>query len=97
MKLSLYYKTLFKLKNRGCPMDTKMFLNSYLPGNDYGFSRNIDSSAKLRTNKWTYYFFDKPYLLTLHVDASGAESLVPKLDYQAKEKMGTLSFLLSSH
>jgi len=93
---ALYLVKLQKLKSRGCPVDPQMFLTPYRPGKDYFFSRTIEGAAKLRKTKWTYYFFSKPYLLTLKTNAGMSESLKPKLFYQAEEKMGTLSSLLSS-
>ena len=95
-RLGLFYGKLVNLKNRGCPLDPRLFLNPYQLGTDYGFKRNMDGSAILRIKKWTYYFSDRPYLLTLKIDASGAEAIIPRLSYQAEEKGAILSSLLSS-
>lgn len=94
--LTLYGLKLHKLMKRGCPLDPRMLLTAYELGADFGYSRTLEGAAKLRKKKWTYYFIDRPYVLSLTVDATQAESLWPKVEYQAEEKMGTLSSLLSS-
>lgn len=95
-KLPVYFAKLSKLKNRGCPLDPRMLQTPYTLGKDWGFEREMSGAAKLRGKEWTYYFLDKPYLLTLKVDAERSEAVMPKIGFRAEEKMGTLSSLLSS-
>ncbi len=92
----LYLSKLNKLKHEGCPVDPQMFLTPYQLGNDFMFSRTNEGVAKIRKSTWTHYFLERPYLLTLTVNAAKGESLQPKIDYRAEEKMGTLSSHLSS-
>ena len=92
----LYFDKIRDLKKRGCPIDPQIYLNPYELGSDYGFRRTLEGTAKIRKTKWTYHFLEKPYFLTLKVDAARAESLYPRVDYLAEEKTGTLSSLLSS-
>lgn len=94
--LAIYESKLVKLKQRGCPLDPRLLISPYELGKDFGYTRTFEGAAKLRKKTWTYYFIDQPYVLSLTVDASKAESMWPKLDYRAEEKMGTLSSLLSS-
>lgn len=94
--LPLYLAQLNRLRNKGCALDPRMFQTPYKLGKDWGYEREAAGNAKLRGKEWTYYFLDKPYLLTLKVNAWKAESLMPKIEFQAEEKMGTLSSLLSS-
>lgn len=96
MSTAPYFTKLAKLKRRGCPIDPQMLLTPYILGSDFGFKRTLEGAAKQRKSKWTYYFFSKPYLLTLNVDLSQNEALNPEPLYQAKEKMGILSSHLSS-
>jgi hypothetical protein len=94
--LALYSSKLAKLKLKGCPLDPQMVLNPYKLGGDFGFQRSLGGGAILRSKKWTYYFLDRPYLLTLEIDATRSESLMPKLSFWATEKGAILSSLLSS-
>ena len=94
--LAPYYAKLAELKNRGCPLDPRMIQTPYKLGAEYGFERGATGEAKLRGKDWTYYFIAKPYVLSLKIDASRSESFRQKIGYQAEEKMGTLSSLLSS-
>lgn len=95
-KLGLFYGKLKSLKTKGCPLDPQLLLNPYQIGSDYGFKRDSEGAAILRKRTWTYYFLDKPYLLTLKIDASGSNAIRPKITYQAEEKGAKLSSLLSS-
>jgi hypothetical protein len=94
--LALYSSKLAKLKLKGCPLDPQMILNPYKLGSDFGFQRSLAGEAILRSKQWTYYFLDRPYLLSLEIDATRSESLMPKLTYRATEKGAILSSLLSS-
>jgi len=92
----LYFNKVRDLKKRGCPIDPRIYLNPYELGSDYGFKRTLDGAARIRKTKWTYHFLEKPYFLTLNVDAAEAEALYPKVEYRVEEKLETLSSLLSS-
>lgn len=94
--LGVYGAKLRELKGKGCPIDPQMLLTPFKIGKDYGFQRSMDGAALLRNKTWTYYFLDRPYLLTLKIDASKVEAIIPKLSYQAEEKGAILSSLLSS-
>jgi hypothetical protein len=94
--LGIFEGKLIKLKGQGCSLDPRLFVTPYELGKDFGYTRTLEGAAKLRKKKWTYYFIDRPYGLSLTVDATGAEGFMPKIKYQAEEKMGTLSSLLSS-
>lgn len=87
---------LYSLAKKGCPIDPRMYSSPYEVGTDYGFKRTMEGAAKLRKKEWTYYFLDRPYLLSLKVNAENSESLWPKIYYQAEEKGAMLSSLLSS-
>jgi hypothetical protein len=94
--LAVYGTKLTKLKIIGCPLDPQMVLNPYRLGSDFGFQRKLGGEAILRSKKWTYYFLERPYLVTLKISAERAESIMPKLAFQAEEKGAILSSLLSS-
>ena len=93
--LAAYAAKLVELKGKDCPLDPQMLLTPYQLGSDYGFKRSMDGAAIIRKKTWTYYFLDRPYLLTLKIDASQVEAIIPKLSYQAEEKGAILSSLLS--
>jgi len=95
-RLGLYIKKINQLRSKGCPLDPRVVLTPHKLGTDYGFARNLDGSAIIRITKWTYYFLEKPYLLTLKIDAAAIEGIVPKVIYRTEEKGAMLSFLLSS-
>jgi len=94
--LGLYEAKVITLTQNGCPLDPQMILNPYQLGSDYGFKRNFDGAALLRSKTWTYYYLEKPYLLTLKVDATGINGVMPRITYRAEEKGAILSSLLSS-
>jgi hypothetical protein len=94
LKLALYLKTLANLRARKCSTDPRMFLTPFQISK--GFSRDHHGAAKLREEKWTYYFLSKPYLLQIEINASAFESLEPNIEYKAEEKGAKLSSLLSS-
>lgn len=95
IRLVAYLKTLSKLKAKSCPLDPRMLLTPFKVGSRL-LKRDADGAAELKEEKWTYYYLSKPYFLSLEVNASEFESVKPKIDYVAEEKMGTLSSLLSS-
>ena len=96
MTLAAYTTKISQIKLKGCPLDPHMVLNPYQLGTDSGFQRSLGGEAILRSKKWTYYFLERPYLLSLEVDGSRSEGIFPKLIYRAKEKGAILSSLLSS-
>ncbi len=95
IRLVSYLQTLSNLKRKSCPQDPRMLITPFKLGNRL-LMRDSDGGAELKKEKWTYYYFLKPYFLSLEVDASGFENPKPKIQYAAEEKMGTLSSLLSS-
>lgn len=90
-----YLKTLAGLKAKSCPLDPRMYISPFIPGPRL-FKRDFHGAIKLKETKWTYYYFSKPYLLSLEVNASSFESFHPKMKYITAEKGAKLSSLLSS-
>jgi hypothetical protein len=92
--LILYYKKLAELKGKGCPLDPRMVLTPFeLAGN--GYKRGMDDRALIRSEKWTYIYLSKPYLLSLEVQTNGMEAINPNIKFIAEEKGAKLSSLLS--
>jgi hypothetical protein len=92
--LIFYYKKLNELKGKGCTLDPRMALTPFeLSGK--GYKRGLDDRALIRSEKWTYIYLSKPYLLTLEVQAAGMEAINPRIRYIAEEKGAKLSSLLS--
>ncbi len=85
-----YLKTLAGLKGKGCPLDPRMFLTPFRQ------NRDAEGALILRSHRWTYVFFQKPYSLSLAVDAAAMDALDPRLGYRSSEKGAKLSSLLSS-
>ncbi len=94
-RLVLYLKKLADLRGRKCSTDPRMFLTPFKLGSRL-LKRDAHGAAELREEKWTYYYLSKPYLLQIEINASGFESLKPKLTYKSEEKAARLSSLLSS-
>jgi hypothetical protein len=95
VSLAAYVAKIIELKKKDCPLDPQMVLTPFLfTGAQY--KRGLDDVALLRRSTWTYFYFEKPYLLTLKVDASHFQRISPQIIYQAEEKGATLSSLLSS-
>ena len=94
-RLVSYLKTLSDIKRRGCPLDPRMLITPFKLGRGM-IERDSLGAARLREEQWTYYFFQKPYLLDLSIKAQGWEQLRPRLQYQAREKAAKLSSLWSS-
>ena len=93
--LVTYMAKIIEFKKKACPLDPQMALTPFLlTGAQY--KRGLDDVALLRKSTWTYFYFEKPYLLTLKGDASQFERISPKIIYRAEEKGATLSSLLSS-
>ncbi len=92
--LVLYYKKLAELKSRGCPLDPRMVLTPFEVSGK-GYKRGLDDRALIRSEKWTYIFLSKPYLLTLEIQSRGYEAINPRIKYIAEEKGAKLSSLLS--
>jgi hypothetical protein len=95
-ELARYETQISKLKARGCPIDPQLILTPYKIGTDLGFQRRHDGSAIRRKQEWTYYFLEKPYLLTLKVNTTKNESIRPKILYESMERGAILSYHLSS-
>jgi hypothetical protein len=95
LQLAIYLKRLAKITRQGCKFDPRMFTTPFHLSLE-GYARNPDGSAKMRSEKWTYYFINVPYVLTLKVDAQELEKLEPKINYQAQDSGGIPSFLFSS-
>lgn len=95
VRLVSYLTTLASIKRKGCPVDPRMFKTPFALGSRL-LKRDSEGVAILKEEKWTYYYFSKPYFLSLEVNASGYQSVKPIIQYVAEEKMGTLSSLLSS-
>lgn len=94
LKLATYLKTLSKIRKKGCPLDTRIFLTPFKLSTS-GYQRDAEGAAILRSKKWNYYFLSKPYLLSLNIDASSYESVRPNIIYMSEEKGARLSSLLS--
>jgi hypothetical protein len=95
-ELARYETQISKLKARSCPIDPQLILTPYKIGTDLGFQRSHDGSAVRRKQEWTYYFLEKPYLLSLKVNTTKNESIRPKILYETMEKGAILSSHLSS-
>jgi hypothetical protein len=95
-ELARYETQISKLKARGCPIDPQLILTPYQLGTDLGFQRSSGGSAIKRKQEWTYYFLEKPYLLSLKVNTTKNESIRPKILYETREKGAILSSHLSS-
>ena len=91
-----YLKTLKDLKDKSCPIDPRMFITPFKLGTRL-LKRDNEGAAILKEEKWTYYYFSKPYLLSLQVKPGNWEKVHPKINYKATEKAGKLSSLLSSY
>ncbi len=94
-RLVSYLKTLKDLSGKSCPLDPRMFITPFKLGGTL-LKRDGNGAALLREEKWTYYYFSKPYLLSIKIDAKKWEAISPKIRYQAEEKAAKLSSLLSS-
>ncbi len=93
--LSKYLFKISALKSKGCPIDPQSFMTPFLfEGMKY--RRGLQEEIILRKHQWTYIFFEKPYILTVKIDATRFENPHPEISYQAKETGGMWSFLFSS-
>lgn len=95
-ELARYETQITRLKARGCPIDPQLILTPYQLGTDLGFQRSSGGAAIKRKQEWSYYFLEKPYVLTLKVNTTKNESIKPKILYETTEKGAILSSLLSS-
>lgn len=95
-KLLWYLKNLKQINAKGCPIDPRMYLTPFEIG-DRLLKRSPEGAAKLKEDQWDYYFFLRPYFLTLNVNSSQWEAIHPKLKTKAQEKLGKLPSHLSSH
>jgi hypothetical protein len=91
-----FLKKMAQLKSRSCPMDPRIFITPFkLAG--YGYQRDADSTATLRSSKWSYQYVSFPYSLSVDWDASHYLGLSPRLKRISKENGGKLSSILSSY
>lgn len=90
-----YLKSLKDLKDKRCPLDPRMFITPFKLGSHL-LKRDSEGAVILKEEKWTYYYFSKPYLISLEVNAGKWEKVLPRISYQSEEKAGKLSSLLSS-
>lgn len=94
ISLPLYLHKLHQIKKNKCTLDPRMYMTPYELGG-MGYKRGISGSAKLRKMKWTYYYLNLPYALSMEIDALNQEQLAPKIKYKTTES-GVKSFSLSS-
>lgn len=94
IRLISYLKTLRDLKGKSCPLDPRMFITPFQIGTRF-LNRDSEGAAQLRANEWTYYYFQKPYLVSLTVKANGWEKIKPDATYFTEERAAKLSSLLS--
>lgn len=90
-----YLKTLNDLRRKSCFLDPRMFMTPVKLGSRL-LQRDADGASILRNDEWTYFYFSKPYFLTIKVNATGWESVKPKINYISEEKLAKLSSRLSS-
>jgi hypothetical protein len=91
-----YLKKVGELHSRGCPLDPRVLQTPFqLTG--LGYKRALDSSARLRNEKWTYHYVSFPYALSVDWDASGFESIRPAFVRISRENGARLSSILSSY
>lgn len=92
LELVLHLQTLAKLKKKGCPVDPRMFKTPFLLGAT-GYMRDQLSVARLRSDEWSYYFLQKPYLLKLSINGRQHNRMKPLLDSRVTESEVMSSFL----
>lgn len=91
-----YLKKMAEMKSRNCPMDPRIFITPFhLAG--FGFQRSADSTAQLRSSKWTYHYVSFPYSLSTDWDANNFEAINPRLKRISRENAARLSSILSSY
>lgn len=91
-----YLKKMAELKSRSCPMDPRIFITPFhLAG--YGYQRSADSTAQLRSTKWSYQYVSFPYSLSVDWDANNFEAINPRLKRISRENGAKLSSILSSY
>lgn len=93
-KLLSYMNTLRVLKGKGCFLDPQLFITPFML-NAVGYQRDNEGAALIRKTKWTYFYLEKPYLLSHEIDLGGFQSLKPKITSVTKEKAAVLSSLWS--
>jgi hypothetical protein len=94
-KLASYLLGLGRLKKKGCPLDPRIIQTPFALGNNF-LKRDAHGAAILRKEKWNYFYFLRPYLLDLQVNASRWEGPRPKISYEALDNGVMFSFLSSS-
>jgi hypothetical protein len=94
-KLISHLNTLRRMKQKGCFLDPQLFITPFML-NAVGYQRDNEGAALLRKTKWTYYYLQKPYLLTHEVDLQSFQRPKPKIVSTTKESTATFSSLWSS-
>ncbi|WP_408097245.1 hypothetical protein ACJVC5_19625 [Peredibacter sp. HCB2-198] len=87
IRLVSYLRTLKDLRGKSCPLDPRMFITPFKT------KRDAEEALVLRENEWTYYFLQKPYVLSLTTSEKGFEKVNPRMEYVMEEK----GAMLSSH
>lgn len=90
IRLVSYLKNLKDIRGKSCPLDPRMFITPFKP------KRDAEEALVLREKKWTYYFLQRPYVLSLTIDQRGFEKINPRLTYLTEEKGAILSSHLPS-
>lgn len=93
-KLLSYMNTLRVLKGKRCFLDPQLFITPFML-NAVGYQRDNEGAALLRKTKWTYFYLEKPYLLTHEIDLEEFQRLKPKIKSVTKEKAAAPSSLWS--
>ena len=91
-----FVKKLSELKSRGCPLDPRLFKTPFELGLT-GYQRGSYGRAKIRNEKWTYYYVSYPYTITVEWNAGAYEAVWPVLTRNSSEKTAKLSSILSSY
>ncbi|HXH74791.1 MAG TPA: hypothetical protein VNJ08_07480 [Bacteriovoracaceae bacterium] len=94
INLPLYLQKLKQLSQNKCSLDSRMYLTPYELG-PRGYVRNLDETARMRKQSWTYYYVNLPYSLSVEVNARHQELLMPKITYKTRESGVKSSSLLS--
>ncbi|HXH32193.1 MAG TPA: hypothetical protein VNJ01_15415 [Bacteriovoracaceae bacterium] len=90
-----YLKTFYDLRQKGCPLEPRLYITPFELGGAV-LRRDEEGAAILRKEKWSYYFYSKPYVLELEIDARDFEGIYPEVRYKTSEKAARLSSHLSS-
>ena len=92
-RLIYHLKILRNLQLKGCPLPL-MLLKTPFETNGPILKRNQNGSVKLRSLKWNYHFFVRPYEIHLSVLAREWEKISPQVEYVVEDKPVRFSSLL---